>query len=171
MREASDTLAMRYAPPKSSLAGAQPREPRRPATVSRCLGTFGLLGPAVGWLTVYLHGVFADAAVLSFGFVARSMIGLLFLSIVALPFAYVLGVVPALLSALVLWSLRRSRAVHPAVAIVLTTVAGAGAAGAAADAIIGGNPVGFGELAAWPYSWLPGATAALVCGLWVETRQ
>jgi hypothetical protein len=138
-----------------------PQDPK--PSLRRCLLIFGFLGPPTGWLIAFLQLVLGRLE-FSLRGIAELFVGFATTSVVGIPLSYVLGVLPATLTGLAYWGIRRHQNV--AGSLFLTGAMGARVALlAAAIVLVGGSAYIDEELREWPYYLLPGAVAAITCGL------
>ena len=145
-------------------------EPR--PTLLRCVLVFGIFGPPIGWLIAFLQLALRQSESLDHSglrAIADSVATLGIMSVIGIPVAYALGIAPALLTALAHWSVRQHFNVVPS--IVATATVGTLLALLAATIMWLGGSVELEELSQWPYYLLPGAVAAVSCGLLAESRR
>ena len=145
-------------------------EPR--PTLLRCFLVFGILGPPIGWLIAFLqialrHSESLDHSGLRAIADAVATFGIM--SVVGIPVGYVLGIAPALLTALAHWSFRQH--LNVVTSIVATATVGTLLALLASAIMWLGGSVELEELSKWPYYLLPGAVAAVSCALLTDSRR
>jgi hypothetical protein len=136
-------------------------------TLARCVWIFALLGPPFGYVTVV--AVLTVASARSLLDLLKFPVAIFLGSIVGLPFAYLLGVVPAILVAVIYWSLRAKSALASPHAIAMSAAA-AVVVCAGGIAITDGGFSALREVEVWFTVVLGGIVATPLCAAIVERR-
>jgi hypothetical protein len=137
-------------------------------SLSRCLWMFAWLGPAFGYVTAMLVLTVTESDnLLQF---MRFPLVLVMGIPVALPIAYMLGVVPATVVGAAYWALRSKAMLNPVPAVSLSVVASILACAAVLVVMDRGGVEGLLDLPSWGLMMLPGVLATLLCAYIVERR-
>jgi len=146
---------------------ANPPVVAAPASLAQCLWTFALLGPVFGYVTVItmMTVVTADSA----DDFLRFPVGLAMGALIGIPFAIFMGLVPAILIAIVYWALRAKAELRPVSAVALSAVA-AFFVCAVAIVVMDGQLAGLRDASSWLMMVVPGVVATLLCAAVVERK-
>lgn len=137
-------------------------------SLSRCLWLFAWLGPAIGYVTAMLVLTATESDnVLEF---MRFPLVLVLGAFVALPFAFLIGLVPATVVGAAYWALRAKAALNPAAAVSLSVVVSVLICAAVLVFMDRGGTEGLRDLPSWGLVMLPGIVATLLCARIVERR-
>ena len=136
--------------------------------VWRCIWLFGLYGPAFGYVTAMLVLTAAESHnLLQF---LRFPLVLVMGVPVALPFAYLLGLVPAIAVGIAYWLLRAKASLNPIPAVSLSAVVSLFPCAAVLVVMDRGGMEGLSDPPSWSLMMLPGVVATLLCAYIVERR-
>jgi hypothetical protein len=137
-------------------------------TLSRCLWTFAILGALVGYATVMTLMVAATAdSVSDFAKIPKA---LLMAAPIGIPFAWVVGLVPALVVGAIYWKLRAKETRNAKVAAALSALAAFIIYGSIV-AISDGSLAALGDFSFWMMMIAPGAVATAACAWSIERRM
>lgn len=144
-----------------------PHAAAAPASLAQCLWTFSLLGPVFGYVTVItiLTLTTADSAIDFLRLPVAIVMGALF----GIPFAILMGLVPAILIAIVYWALRAKAELGRSSAVALAAVA-AFFVCAGYIVVMDGEFAGLRDASSWLMIVIPGIAATLLCAAVVERR-
>jgi len=137
-------------------------------SLPRCLWMFAVLGPVFGYVTAMIVLTAQSSRnVLQF---LRFPLALVMGVPVALPIAFLIGVVPATVVGATYWALRAGARLNLLPAVSLAVVVSVIACAAAIIVMDRGDMEGLRDPPSWVFMMLPGVVATLSCAYVVERR-
>ncbi len=139
--------------------------PDKAATIWRCVWIFGVLGPFFGYATAISLLVIGesdsvfDVLMLPFAIVLTSPVGF--------PMAWLVGLLPAILTGITYWALRAKAAVRVPAAVALSAIT-AGILCVVNMAIVFGESTSLLDGDAWRLMFVPAIVAILFCAAVIE---
>ena len=135
-------------------------------TLRRCLLIFSTLGPAFGYVTAMLVLTATESDnLLEF---MRFPLVLVLGAVVALPFAFLIGLVPATVVGAAYWTLRAKTSLNPVPAVSLSLVVSVLICAAVLVVMDRGGMEGLRDPPSWGLVMLPGIVATVLCARIVE---